>query len=188
MMANVAMGVIALPFWRSLAPYQQNRLLAFLNPEVDPRATGWHIIQSKVAIGSGGLVGKGFTEGTQKRLGYLPAQHTDFIFPVVGEELGFVGVLAALCLFAALLLTFLRIARRATDRFSSLVVFGVGAMLFAHIVENIGMTVNLMPVTGIPLPFFSYGGSFLLTCALGVGIALRVALESRQSGYAEGTQ
>lgn len=185
MLANVVMGVIALPFWRSLAPYQQNRLLAFLNPEVDPRATGWHIIQSKVAIGSGGLFGKGYAEGTQKRLAFLPAQHTDFIFPVVGEELGFIGVCVALVLFASLVLILLRIARRATDRFSSLVVFGVAGMLFTHIVENIGMTVNLMPVTGIPLPFFSYGGSFLLTCSLAVGIALRVASESRQSGYAD---
>ncbi|HET8762773.1 MAG TPA: FtsW/RodA/SpoVE family cell cycle protein, partial [Gemmatimonadales bacterium] len=126
-----------------------------------------------------------YAEGTQKRLGYLPAQHTDFIFPVVGEELGFVGVAVALVLFASLILILLRIARRATDRFSSLVVFGVGAMLFTHIVENIGMTVNLMPVTGIPLPFFSYGGSFLLTCSIAIGIALRVAGEARQSGYTE---
>jgi rod shape determining protein RodA len=185
MLANVAMGVVALPFWRSLAPYQQNRLLAFLNPEVDPRATGWHIIQSKVAIGSGGLFGKGFGDGTQKRLAFLPAQHTDFIFPVVGEELGFIGVLVALVLFAALVLILLRIARRAADPFSSLCVFGIAGMLFTHIVENIGMTVNLMPVTGIPLPFFSYGGSFLLVCSLAVGIALRVARESRMSGYTE---
>lgn len=185
MMANVAMGVIALPFWRSLAPYQQNRLLAFLNPEVDPRATGWHIIQSKVAIGSGGLFGKGYTEGTQKRLAFLPAQHTDFIFPVVGEELGFVGVLAALILFCGLILTLLRIGRRATDRFSSLVVFGVAGMLFTHILENIGMTVNLMPVTGIPLPFFSYGGSFILACGIAMGLCLRVSWDSRLSGYAE---
>ena len=183
--ANVAMGVFALPFWNRLAPYQQNRLLAFLNPEVDPRATGWHVIQSKVAVGSGGLFGKGFTLGTQKRLAFLPAQHTDFIFSVVGEELGFIGVVAALALFAALVFVLLRIARRATDPFSSLCVFGIAGMLFTHIVENIGMTVNLMPITGIPLPFFSYGGSFLLACSLGVGIALRVAWESRQSGYAE---
>jgi len=182
---NVAMGVFALPFWNRLAPYQQNRLLAFLNPEVDPRATGWHVIQSKVAVGSGGLLGKGFTLGSQKRLAFLPAQHTDFIFSVVGEELGFVGVVAALALFAALLFILLRIARRATDPFSSLCVFGIAGMLFTHIVENIGMTINLMPITGIPLPFFSYGGSFLLACSLGVGIALRVAWESRQSGYAE---
>jgi rod shape determining protein RodA len=183
--ANVAMGVFALPFWNRLAPYQQNRLLAFLNPEVDPRAAGWHVIQSKVAVGSGGFLGKGFTEGTQKRLAFLPAQHTDFIFSIVGEELGFVGVVAALALFGGLLFVLLRIARRATDPFSSLCVFGITAMLFTHIVENIGMTINLMPITGIPLPFFSYGGSFLLVCSLCVGITLRVAWESRQSGYAE---
>ena len=188
MLANVAMGVLALPFWRHLAPYQQNRLLAFLNPEADPRATGWHIIQSKVAIGSGGWFGKGFTHGTQKRLAFLPAQHTDFIFPVVGEELGFAGVVVALALFAMLLFVLMRVARRATDPFSSFCVFGLVGMLFAHIVENVGMAVNLMPVTGIPLPFFSYGGSFLLTCALAVGVSLRVAWESRQSGYADHSQ
>lgn len=185
MLANVVMGVIALPFWRSLAPYQQNRLLAFLNPEVDPRATGWHVIQSKVAVGSGGLFGKGFTAGTQKRLAFLPAQHTDFIFSVVGEELGFVGVVVGLALFVALVLILFRVARRASDPYSSLCVFGIAGMLFTHIVENVGMTVNLLPITGIPLPFFSYGGSFLLTCCLAVGISLRVARESRQSGYAE---
>jgi len=185
MLANIVMGIVAVPFWRRLAPYQQNRLLAFLNPEVDPRATGWHVIQSKIAIGSGGFLGKGFTQGPQKRLAFLPAQHTDFIFPVVGEELGFLGVVIALALFAVLTLILLRIARRATDAFSSLCVFGIAGMLFTHIVENVGMTVNLLPITGIPLPFFSYGGSFLLACSLAVGIALRVAWDSRQSGYAE---
>lgn len=185
MLLNVAMGVVALPFWRHLAPYQQNRLLAFLNPDVDPRATGWHVIQSRVAVGSGGFLGKGFTHGSQKRLAFLPAQHTDFIFSVVGEELGFVGVLVALGLFAALILVLLRIARRATDPFSGLVVFGIAGMLFTHIVENVGMTVNLLPITGIPLPFFSYGGSFLLACAVAIGISLRIAWEARASGYAE---
>src|SRR5439155_582092 len=185
MLGNVLMGVVAVPFWGRLAPYQQNRLLAFLNPEVDPRATGWHVIQSKIAIGSGGLLGQGFTHGPQKRLAFLPAQHTDFIFPVVGEELGFVGVLIALVLLMALILILLRIARRATDPYSSLCVFGVAGLLFTHIIENVGMTVNLLPITGIPLPFFSYGGSFLLACSIAVGISLRVAWESRQSGYAE---
>jgi len=183
--ANLIMGVVALPFWRSLAPYQQNRVLAFLNPLVDPRATGWHVIQSRVAIGSGGFLGKGYTLGSQKRLAFLPAQHTDFIFSVVGEELGFVGVVAALTLFITLILVLLRIARRATDQFSSLVVFGITGMLFTHIVENVGMTVNLLPITGIPLPFFSYGGSFLVTCCAAIGVALRVAWESRLSGYTE---
>jgi rod shape determining protein RodA len=184
MLVNVLMGVIAVPFWRHLAPYQQNRLLAFLNPEVDPRATGWHVIQSKVAIGSGGLLGKGFTLGSQKRLAFLPAQHTDFIFSVLGEELGFVGVVVALALFVALVLILVRIARKATDPYTSLCVFGIAGMIFTHIIENVGMTVNLLPITGIPLPFFSYGGSFLLTCSLAMGIAFRVAYESRQSGYA----
>jgi rod shape determining protein RodA len=181
---NLAMGVVAVPLWKRLAPYQQNRLLAFLNPEVDPRAAGWHVIQSKIAIGSGGLLGQGFTHGSQKRLAFLPAQHTDFIFPVVGEELGFVGVVVALALFAALVLILLRIARRATEPYASLCVFGVAGMLFTHIIENVGMTVNLLPITGIPLPFFSYGGSFLLTSWLAVGLALRVAWDARQSGYA----
>jgi rod shape determining protein RodA len=185
MLANLVMGVVAVPFWQRLAPYQQNRLLAFLNPQEDPRATGWHVIQSKIAIGSGGFLGQGFTEGPQKRLAFLPAQFTDFIFSVVGEELGFVGVLVALALLVALILILLRIARRATDPYSSLCVFGAAALLFTHIIENVGMTVNLLPITGIPLPFFSYGGSFLLACSIAVGISLRVAWESRLSGYAE---
>ena len=182
-LANVTMGVIALELWSNLAPYQQNRLLSFLNPEVDPRATGWHIIQSKVAIGSGGFLGKGLFEGTQKRLQFLPAQHTDFIFSVLGEELGFVGVLLALTLFAALLLVLLRVALQATDTFSSMVVFGVGAMFLTHVLVNVGMTVGLMPITGIPLPFFSYGGSFLVVSCVGVGLALRAAWDARRSGY-----
>lgn len=185
MLVNVVMGVIALPFWRNLAPYQQHRLLAFLNPEIDPRATGWHVIQSKVAIGSGGLLGQGFTQGPQKRLAFLPAQHTDFIFSVVGEELGFLGVLVALALFTTLLLVLLRVARRATDPFGSLLVFGITGMFFTHVFENVGMTVNLMPITGIPLPFFSYGGSFTVITAVAMGLCLRVAWDSRKGGYVD---
>jgi rod shape determining protein RodA len=181
--ANVAMGAVAMPLWRRLAPYQQNRLLTFLNPEVDPRAAGYHAIQSRVAIGSGGWFGTGYTQGPQKRLAFLPEQHTDFVFSVVGEELGFVGVLVALVLFLALFLVLLRIARRATDAFSSLAVFGIVGLFFTHVFENVGMTVNLMPITGIPLPLFSYGGSFFIICALCLGLALRVAWDSRLSGY-----
>jgi rod shape determining protein RodA len=180
---NVAMGTIALPLWQRLAPYQQNRLLTFLNPEADPRAAGYHAIQSRVAIGSGGWFGTGYTQGPQKRLAFLPEQHTDFVFPVVGEELGFVGVMVALSLFLALFLALLRIARRATDSFSSLVTFGILGLFFTHVFENVGMTVNLMPITGIPLPFFSYGGSFFIICSLCLGLAFRVAWDSRQSGY-----
>jgi rod shape determining protein RodA len=182
-LTNVGLGVMALWLWNRLAPYQQNRLRSFLNPEIDPRATGWHIIQSKVAIGSGGLLGKGFTAGTQKRLAFLPEQATDFIYSVVGEELGFVGVLVTLLLFAALIAILVRIARRATDPFSSLVVFGVAAMLFTHVVESVAMAIGLMPITGIPLPFFSYGGSFLLTCCLAIGLVTRVSWDSRLGGY-----
>jgi rod shape determining protein RodA len=184
-LTNVGMGIMALTLWNRLAPYQQNRLLSFLNPEVDPRATGWHIIQSKVAIGSGGLIGKGFTEGTQKRLAFLPEQATDFVYSVVGEEFGFLGVLASLVLFGIFLSLLLRIASRATDPFASLVVFGITGMFFTHIIENVGMTVGLMPITGIPLPFFSYGGSFLLTSCIALGLVLRVAHDHRRSGYGD---
>ena len=183
--ANVGMGILALPLWERLAVYQQNRFLSFLNPELDPRATGWHIIQSKIAIGSGGWLGQGFTQGTQKRLAFLPAQHTDFVFSVVGEEMGFVGVLVALALFFALLAVLVRVARRAPEPFGSLVVFGVVGLLFTHIFENVGMTANVMPITGIPLPFFSYGGSFLLACFVAVGLSLRVSREGQELGYRE---
>jgi rod shape determining protein RodA len=179
MLVNVVMGIIALPFWKHLAPYQQNRLLAFLNPEVDPRAAGWHVIQSKVAIGSGGFLGKGFTLGTQKRLAFLPEQYTDFIFAVVGEELGFIGVTVALALFLFLFLRVIRVSERANDSFSSLVAFGLLASWFTHVLENVGMTLNLMPITGIPLPFFSYGGSFMLACWLAVGVIARISSEGR---------
>ena len=182
---NSAMGAVAIPLWKRLAPYQQNRLLTFLNPEVDPQNAGYQAIQSKNAIGSGGWLGHGFTEGPQKRLAFLPEQYTDFIFSVVGEELGFLGVAIALGLFLALFLTLVRVARRATDPFSSLVAFGVLGLLFTHVFENVGMTVNVMPITGIPLPFFSYGGSFLLSCCLAVGLAVRVARDSRLAGYSE---
>ena len=184
-LTNAGTGVMALWLWNRLAPYQQNRLLSFMNPEVDPRATGWHIIQSKVAIGSGGLLGKGFTQGTQKRLAFLPEQATDFIYSVVGEELGFLGVLVSLLLFAALLTLLVRLARRTSDPFGSLVVFGIAGMLFTHVIENVGMTVGLMPITGIPLPFFSYGGSFLLISLVALGIVLRIGRESQRAGYGD---
>jgi rod shape determining protein RodA len=180
-LGNVLMGTFALEVWRGLQPYQQNRLLSFLNPEIDPRATGWNIIQSKVAVGSGGLLGKGFLDGTQKALAFLPAQHTDFIFSVLAEELGFLGVVITLGLFAALLRHLMRIARDATDAFSSVLVFGIAGLLFTHVVENVGMTVGLMPITGIPLPFFSYGGSFLIVSFIAVAMSLRVAREARSS-------
>ncbi|PYP80282.1 MAG: rod shape-determining protein RodA [Gemmatimonadetes bacterium] len=176
---NVVFGVLAPIIWDRLAPYQQKRLLVFLNPEIDRRAAGYHVLQSQIAIGSGGLFGRGFTQGPQKRLAFLPAQHTDFIFAVVGEELGFIGVLLAFTLFLLLFLRVTKIAERANDSFSSLVAFGLLASWFVHVLVNVGMTLNLMPITGIPLPFFSYGGSFMLASWIAVGILVRISAEGR---------
>ena len=174
-LANFAAGALTAPLWNSLAPYQQNRLLVFLNPEIDARGAGWHLIQSKVAIGSGGLFGQGFARGPQKRLAFLPEQHTDFLGSVIGEELGFVGVVFVLALFALLLWRLLQIAVAASDDFGSTVVFSLSAVVFAHLVVNLGMTVGLMPITGLPLPLLSYGGSFLLLLFTGLGITQQVA-------------
>jgi len=177
--ANVVMGVVAPLLWEGMKPYQQNRLRVFLDPSIDPRRSGYHVIQSQVAIGSGGWFGKGYTAGTQKRLAFLPEQHTDFIFSVLGEELGFLGVVVALTLFLTLFLRIIKIAERANDSFSSLVAFGLLASWFVHVLVNVSMTLNLMPITGIPLPFFSYGGSFMLASWLAVGILVRIAHEGR---------
>jgi rod shape determining protein RodA len=186
--ANVVIGVIAPLLWDRLRPYQQARLRTFLDPSIDPQRAGYHVIQSQVAIGSGGWFGKGYTDGTQKRLAFLPARHTDFIFSVVGEELGFAGVTVALGLFLALFLRVIRIAERAGDRFSSFVAFGLLSSWFVHVVVNVGMTLNLMPITGIPLPFFSYGGSFMVASWLAIGLLARVSYESRDGrrGHAAG--
>jgi len=184
MLMNVATGVVAPVLWEKLKPYQQNRLKVFLDPSFDPKASGYQVIQSKISIGSGGLFGKGFTEGTQKRLAFLPAQHTDFIFAVLGEELGFIGVMFTLSLLTFLLLRCTKIAERANDAFGGLLAFGLMASWLVHVLVNVGMTLNLMPITGIPLPFFSYGGSFMLATWLAVGILLRVSGEGRGRGGA----
>jgi rod shape determining protein RodA len=177
--ANVMMGVAAPILWENLKPHQQNRLLVFLDPSRDPKASGYHISQSLIAIGSGGWTGRGFTEGSQKRLAFLPEQHTDFIWAVVGEELGFLGVTAALVLFLMLFLRIVRVATRASDSFSSLVALGLAGSWFVHVIVNVGMTINLMPITGIPLPFFSYGGSFLLASWIAIGVLYRISSEGR---------
>jgi len=184
--ANVVMGVVAPILWDTLKPYQRQRLLVFLDPTIDPLRAGYHVTQSKVAIGSGGLFGQGFTLGPQKRLRFVPEQHTDFIFSVVGEELGFLGVSCALALFLALFLRAIRVSTRASDAFPSLVASGFVAAWFVHVVVNIGMTLSLMPVTGIPLPFFSYGGSFLLSSWLAVAVLLRISAEGRGQADAIG--
>jgi rod shape determining protein RodA len=169
---NILMGLITPVLWSQLKPYQQERIKIFLNPEVDPRGAGYQIIQSKVAIGSGGFSGKGFMQGSQTQLRFLPEQHTDFIFAVIGEEFGFVGVLAGLLAFLALLMRGVHIATLMKNPFNSVVTIGIITALAFHVLVNIGMSIGLLPVTGLPLPFLSYGGSAMLTNMAMVGILL----------------
>ncbi len=177
-LVNLAAGTIGKPLWNSLEAYQQNRLLVFLDPMKDPRGAGYNVIQSKVAIGSGGIYGKGFLDGTQKRLAFLPEQHTDFIFAVIGEEMGFLfGTLVVLIAYGIILWRLIKLAERISDPFAGIVIFGIFGAWFTHIFVNVGMTVGVMPITGIPLPFLSYGGSFLLATFLALGVAQRVASE-----------
>ncbi len=175
--ANLAAGTIAQPLWNRLATYQQNRILVFLDPEVDPRGAGYQLIQSKVAVGSGGVMGQGFTLGPQKRYDFLPEQHTDFIFSVVGEELGFIGTTLGILAFCFILGRLVQMATRTPDPFAGLVVLGIFGAWITHIFVNIGMTIGVVPITGIPLPFVSYGGTFLLMCWISLAIAVRVAHE-----------
>jgi rod shape determining protein RodA len=176
-LANFAAGTIARPLWNSLAEYQRNRILVFLDPEVDPRGAGYQLIQSKVAVGSGGLTGQGFTMGAQKRFDFLPEQHTDFIFSVVGEELGFRGTALVILAFAYVLSRLVRMADDSADPFAGLLLLGIFGAWLVHIFVNIGMTIGLVPITGIPLPFVSYGGTFLFMSWVAVALAVRVAHE-----------
>ncbi|WP_415909801.1 rod shape-determining protein RodA [Oleiharenicola sp. Vm1] len=163
--------------WLPLKDYQRNRVLAFWNPDkVERTGIGWNQIQSRISVGSGGLVGKGWTEGTQAKLGYLPraVAHNDFIFSVIAEEKGFLGSIAVIGLFGVMLWNGVRIAGLARDRFGMLLVIGVTALLSVHIFVNIAMTVGLVPVKGIPLPFISYGGTFVLSCCLLQGLVQSV--------------
>jgi len=176
-LANLAAGTVSRPLWNRLAPYQQNRILVFLDPEVDPRGAGYQLIQSKVAVGSGGFTGQGFTLGPQKRYDFLPEQHTDFIFSVVGEELGFVGTTLGILAFSFILVRLVSMATRTPDPFAGLVLLGIFGAWLTHVFVNIGMTVGVVPITGIPLPFVSYGGTFLLMCWVSLAIAVRVAHE-----------
>ena len=176
-LTNFAAATISGPLWNSLATYQQNRILVFLDPEIDPRGAGYQVIQSKVAVGSGGLTGQGFTLGPQKRYDFLPEQHTDFIFGVIGEELGFVGTALAITVFGFILWRLVRLAERSADPFAGLVLLGIFGTWLVHVFVNTGMTVGLVPITGIPLPFVSYGGTFLFMSWVAVAIAVRVARE-----------
>ncbi len=169
---NIAMGLLTPVLWNHLKPYQRDRIKIFLNPEADPRGAGYQIIQSKVAIGSGGGMGKGFMQGSQTQLRFLPEQHTDFIYAVIGEEFGFVGALSGLILYFILLIRGVQIASLVRSKFNSIVAIGIVTVIAFHMIINIGMTVGLLPVTGLPLPFVSYGGSALVTNMVMIGILL----------------
>ncbi len=173
----VVLGSPVLPLlWSHLKPYQQRRLLMFLNPELDPLGSGYHIIQSKIAIGSGMWSGKGFLHGTQYRLNFLPEQHTDFIFSVFAEEWGFVGACVLLGLYLFLLYRCSTVVARARDTFGVLLAFGITAMLFVQVLTNIAMAAGGLPVVGVTLPFLSYGGSSMLVCMAGVGVLLNISM------------
>ena len=170
-------GVLAaLGGWFLLHDYQRQRIYTFISPERDPLGAGYHIIQSKIAVGSGGFFGRGFGKGTQAQLSFLPERHTDFAFSVFAEEWGFTGCLLLLALYLLIVLWGLYIARQANDRFGMFLALGVSAMLFWHIVVNLGMVIGLLPVVGVPLPLFSYGGTSMITTMTGVGLLLNVCM------------
>jgi rod shape determining protein RodA len=168
--------VAALGGWFLLHDYQRQRILTFLNPERDPLGSGYHIIQSKIAVGSGGFTGLGFMKGTQSQLSFLPERHTDFAFSVFAEEWGLLGCLLLLVLYCLIVLWGLHIALRANDRFGMYLAIGVTAMLFWHIVVNLGMVIGLLPVVGVPLPLFSYGGTSMITTMTGIGLLMNVSM------------
>jgi len=171
---NLAFGVITPIMWNQLRPYQQNRIMVFLNLRDDPRGVGYQIIQSKVAIGSGGFWGKGFLEGTQTGLHFLPAKHTDFIFSVCGEEFGFVGAVIVLALFGVYLWRSILAGSMARSRFGRFLAVGAAGIVGFQVLVNVGMTLGLMPVTGLPLPFVSYGGTSLVLFWFLTGLIVNV--------------
>lgn len=168
--ANIGFGMITPFLWNRLADYQKLRILAFIDPGQDPRGAGYQIIQSKIAIGSGGILGKGYLGGSQTRLDFLPERHTDFIFSVLGEELGLWGTALVILLFGFIFYRTIRIAARCRSRFASNMVIGAGSILFFQFVVNVGMTLGIMPVTGLALPFVSYGGTSLALCWSLIGL------------------
>ncbi len=164
--------IAAIPFvWTYvLRDYQKQRLISFLDPTADPQGSGYHVIQSMIAVGSGGLFGKGLTNGTQNQLDFLPVQSTDFVFSILAEELGFVGAIVVFLLFAALIWRVMLVAWRSEDAFGLAFAAAIASMLLFQVLVNVGMTVGIMPVTGIPLPFITHGGASLISIALGLGV------------------
>jgi rod shape determining protein RodA len=170
--------LVAAPLaWEMLKEYQRKRILVFLNPNLDPLGSGYTAVQSKIAVGSGGLFGKGYLAGTQTQLHFVPEHHTDFIFCVIGEELGFIGSMLVLCLYAYLFHSIFLIMQHTTDIKAKLLSGGVLALLVAHVLINVGMTIGLMPIAGVPLPLVSYGGSSFVMNCIALGLVLSVYKE-----------
>lgn len=177
--AAVTVGIGVLIFLvgdHLMMEYQKKRLMTFLNPGDDPLGAGYHILQSQIAIGSGGVLGKGFLQGTQNQLMFLPVKHADFVFSILAEEWGFIGCIAVLGLYLALFLCGLGVVGKARDRFGELTAFGCTVMLFWHVTVNVGMVMGLLPVVGVPLSFLSYGGSSLLAAFLAVAIMVNISM------------
>ena len=176
-LSTIIVSVLSWSFF--LEDYQKNRIVTFVNPQVDLQGAGYNVNQSIIAIGSGQIWGKGLGHGSQSQLNFLPEKHTDFIFAVIAEELGFIGVLIVMIIFAILFYRIFKIIDEVQDNFGKLLVIGVAILLAFHILINIGMNMGIMPVTGIPLPFISYGGSSLFTFLIGIGIIQSVYLKGR---------
>ncbi|MES0445423.1 MAG: rod shape-determining protein RodA, partial [Desulfobacterales bacterium] len=173
----IASCTITIPMvWFFLKGYQKKRILTFLNPDRDPLGAGYHIIQSKIAIGSGMISGKGFLKGTQNALSFLPEQHTDFIFSVLAEEMGFVGSVIPLLIFMMLIIWGLNVAYRCRDPFGTILAVGISSMIFWQVFINVGMTMGLMPIVGVPLPFISYGGSSIVAMMICIGLLMNVSM------------
>ncbi len=166
--------------WQQLYEYQKNRILVFLNPEIDKLGSGYQIIQSKIAIGSGGVFGKGYLLGSQSKLNYLPEKHTDFIFTLISEEFGFLGSMSIVFIFCLLIGLILRISYKTSSIFSKIVAFGVAFLIFLYLSLNIGMVCGLLPVVGAPLPLISYGGTSLLTILIAVGLVLSINIHEKK--------
>ena len=173
----IASCTITIPMvWFFLKGYQKKRILTFLNPDRDPLGAGYHIIQSKIAIGSGMISGKGFLKGTQNALSFLPEQHTDFIFSVLAEEMGFVGSVIPLLIFMMLIIWGLNVAYRCRDPFGTILAVGISSMIFWQVFINVGMAMGLMPIVGVPLPFISYGGSSIVAMMICIGLLMNVSM------------
>jgi rod shape determining protein RodA len=173
----IGSGLVAMPFfWHFLREYQKQRLMVFINPNVDPLGAGYTIIQSKIAVGSGGLFGKGWMSGTQNQLNFLPERHTDFIFSTIGEEWGFLGAMVLMVFYGLIIREMFGIAYSTTDRAGKLVAIGVAVLLAFQVTINISMTIGAMPVVGIPLPMVSYGGSSLLATVAAIGLVLNIGM------------